>query len=234
MSPAARQRRLLTRASPSPILFLDPDERRVARLRILELIILAALAAVVLFQLYAVLGRRVGRGPEEAARAPVTPPEPQRLTPPATEAAAGSTVGVAALRARDPSFDVGAFLQGARQAYQMIVTAFATGDRATLKPLLSEEVMTGFDAAISQREAEGRTENVDFLQTPRADFEGVNLVGDVAKASVRFLAEFRARSKGPEGETVDDRRTAEIWTFQRNLKSRDPNWTLVHVDAAEA
>ena len=56
----------------------------------------------------------------------------------------------------------------------------------------------------------------------------------LAKASVRFLAEFRSRSKGPEGEAVDDRRTAEIWTFQRNLKSRDPNWTLVHVDAAEA
>jgi predicted lipid-binding transport protein (Tim44 family) len=145
-----------------------------------------------------------------------------------------SSVGIAALRARDPSFDVAAFLQGARQAYQMIVTAFATGDRATLRPLLSDEVMNGFDVAIRQREEEGRTENVDFLQPPRADFEGVNLVGDLAKASVRFLAEFRSRSKGPEGEAVDDRRTAEIWTFQRNLKSRDPNWTLVHVDAAEA
>ncbi len=203
-------------------------------MRILELIILAALAAVVLFQLYAVLGRRVGRGPDDATRAPATPPEPPRLAPPPAEAAGASTSGVAALRARDPSFDVAAFLQGARQAYQMIVTAFATGDRAALKPLLSEEVMTGFDAAIRRREAEGRTENVDFLQPPRADFEGVNLVGDLAKASVRFLAEFRSRSKGPEGETVDDRRTAEIWTFQRNLKSRDPNWTLVHVDAAEA
>jgi predicted lipid-binding transport protein (Tim44 family) len=203
-------------------------------LRILELIILAALAAVVLFQLYAVLGRRVGRGPEDA-RPPVTPPEPQRLAPSAVEGGAGpSAGGVAALRARDPSFDVAAFLQGARQAYQMIVTAFATGDRATLRPLLSDEVMTGFDAAIRERESEGRTESVDFLQPPRADFEGVNLIGDLAKASVRFLAEFRSRSKGPEGETVDDRRTAEIWTFQRNLKSRDPNWTLVHVDAAEA
>jgi predicted lipid-binding transport protein (Tim44 family) len=205
-------------------------------LRILELIILAALAAVVLFQLYAVLGRRVGRGPEDAARPPVTPPEPQRLAPAAAEAVAdpGSSAGVAALRARDPSFDVGAFLQGARQAYQMIDTAFATGDRAALEPLLSDEVMSGFDDAIRQREGEGRTEVVDFLQPPRADLETVNLVGDLAKASVRFLAEFRSRSKGPEGETVDDRRTAEIWTFQRNLKSRDPNWTLVHVDAAEA
>jgi predicted lipid-binding transport protein (Tim44 family) len=202
-------------------------------LRIIELIILAALAAVVLFQLYAVLGRRVGRGSQATTQPPGAALEPQRLTPPLLDAGA-SVSGLAALRARDPAFDVGAFLSGARQAYQMIVTAYASGDRAALAPLLSDEVMGGFDAAIRQREAEGRTESIDFLQAPRADFEGVSLSGDLAKASVRFLAEFRSRSKGPEGEAVDDRRTAEIWTFQRNLKSRDPNWRLVHVDAAEA
>ena len=202
-------------------------------LRILELIILAALAGVVLFQLYAVLGRRVGRGAEDPSPAPVGPLETQRVNPPMIETVA-SVDGLAAMRARDPSFDVGMFLQGARQAYQMIVTAFAAGDRAILTPLLSEEVMAGFDGVIGQREADGRTETVEFLQPPRADFEGVNVAGDLAKASVRFLAEFRSRTKGPEGEAVDDRRTAEIWTFQRNLKSRDPNWLLIHVDAAEA
>ncbi len=202
-------------------------------LRIVELIILAALAAVVLFQLYAVLGRRVGRGAEETPRVIPATGDAQRLAPPAAELPA-TVSGLAALRARDPSFDVAAFLAGARQAYQMIVTGFAAGDRTALRPLLSDEVMRGFESAIRQRESEGRTETVDFLQTPRADFEGVNLAGDLAKASVRFLAEFRSRTKGPEGEAVDDRRTAEIWTFQRNLKSRDPNWTLIHVDAAEA
>jgi predicted lipid-binding transport protein (Tim44 family) len=185
-------------------------------LRIVELIILAALAAVVLFQLYAVLGRRVGRGADETPRAVPATLDAQRVSPLAAEAPA-SAGGLAAVRARDPNFDVAAFLGGARQAYQMIVTAFAAGDRAALRPLLSEEVMRGFEDAIRQREAEGRTETVDFLQPPRADFEGVNLAGDLAKASVRFLAEFRARTKGPEGEAVDDRRTA-----------------LIHVDAAEA
>ncbi len=203
-------------------------------MRILELIILAALAAVVLFQLYAVLGKRVGRGADETPRVPgPSPLEAQRLAPPTVELPAGSS-GLAAMRARDPSFDIAGFLAGARQAYQMIVGAFAAGDRTVLRPLLSPEVMSGFDHAIRQRETEGRTETVEFLQAPRADFEGVTLVGDLAKASVRFLAEFRSRTKGPEGEAVDDRRTAEIWTFQRNLKSRDPNWTLIHVDAAEA
>ncbi len=202
-------------------------------MRALELIILAAVAAVVLFQLYAVLGRRVGRGPEDAARPPVAPLDAPRMGAPAIDAPPPSS-GVAAVRARDPNFDIPHFVEGARAAYQMIVTAFAAGDRSALSGLLAPPVMDGFDSAIRQREAEGRTESVEFLQTPRADFEGVEVVGDVAKAAVRFLAEFRSRSKGPEGEAVEDRRTAEVWTFERNLKSRNPNWMLIHVDAAEA
>jgi predicted lipid-binding transport protein (Tim44 family) len=140
-------------------------------LQALELIIFAALAAVVLFQLYAVLGRRVGRQPE--------------------------------------------------------------GDRPTLQNLLTPGVYSTFDSALATREAEGRSETTEFLQAPRADLEDVSLVGDMARVKVRFLAEFRTRSKGPEGEAVDDRRTAEIWTFERNVNSRDPNWALAQVEPAE-
>jgi predicted lipid-binding transport protein (Tim44 family) len=204
-------------------------------LQVFELIILAVLAAVVLFQLYAVLGRKVGRGPEDVSRVPAAGPalaQPRGPAPAAEDDL--PTTGVAALRSRDPAFDVSHFLQGASQAYQMIVKAFADGDRATLKPLLAPDVMAGFETAIDARESEARTESVEFLQPPRADLESVDVTGDLVKAAVRFLAEFRSRSKGPEGEGVDDRRTAEIWTFERNLKSRNPNWTLIHVDAAEA
>ncbi len=201
----------------------------------MELIILAVLAGVVLFQLYAVLGRKVGRGPE--ATAP-SHPAPAALDAPRTPLGAleeaAPLSGVAALRARDASFDPGQFLQGARQAYQQIVRAFAEGDRATLKPLLAPAVMDGFEAAIAEREAAGRTETVEFLQPPRADLESVSMVDDLARAAVRFLAELRNRTKDASGEGVDDRRTAEVWTFERNVKSRNPNWTLIHVDAAEA
>ncbi len=200
-----------------------------------QLIILAVLAAVVLYQLYSVLGKRVGRQPEDMAKVDVGAPNSEVALPPlpAIEADAGLT-GLAALRARDTSFDVGRFLQGAKGAYEMIVTAFAKGEREVLKRLLSEDVLAGFENAITTRETEGRTETIEFLQTPRADLEKVDVAADRARVSVRFLAELRTRSKGPEGEAVDDQRTAELWTFERNLKSRDPNWTLVHVDAAEA
>ena len=206
-------------------------------MQVLELIIFAGLAAIVLYQLYSVLGRRVGRQPEdqqpqtEVARSPVRPLDPS--AEPIDDGVA--LTGLAAVKALDPSFDVGRFLGGAKHAYEMIVRAFADGDRETLKNLLAPEVLASFEGAIDQREAEGRTESVEFFYPPRADLERADVgPGDLARVVVRFLAEFRSRSKGPEGEAVDDRRTAELWTFERNLKSRDPNWTLVHVDAAEA
>jgi predicted lipid-binding transport protein (Tim44 family) len=205
-------------------------------LQVLELIIFAGLAAIVLYQLYSVLGRRVGRQPEDTPAAEATQATvraPDRAPEPYDDGIA--LTGLAAVKAKDPSFDVTRFLQGAKGAYEMTVKAFAAGDRGTLRNLLGPGVMASFDTAIAQREAEGRTETVEFLHQPRADFEKAEVFGDdLGRVTVRFLAEFRSRTKGPEGEGVDDRRTAELWTFERHLKSRDPNWTLVHVDAAEA
>jgi predicted lipid-binding transport protein (Tim44 family) len=198
------------------------------------MIIIAVVAGVVLYQLYAVLGRRVGRQPEDMAQAQAVPRVGQAdAYAPAAETAP-SPQGVAAIRARDPAFDVAKFLAGARQAYETIVTAFATGDRPTLQRLVAPSVLPRFETAMAKRESENRSETVEFTHPPRSDFEGAEVNGDMARAKVRFLAEFRSRTKGPEGEGVDDRRTAELWTFERRLSSRDPNWTLIRVDAAEA
>src|SRR5690606_5227575 len=98
-----------------------------------------------------------------------------------------------------------------KAAYEMIVKAFAEGDKATLKGLLAPPVMESFEAVIDRRQAEGRSETVEFFHAPRADLEKAEVAsGDLARLTVRFLAEFRSRSKGPEGEAVDDRRTAEL------------------------
>lgn len=203
----------------------------------LELIIFAGLAAIVLYQLYAVLGRRVGRQPEDSPAAPVATSAVDRGKDNQNQTSEDgvSLTGLAAVRSKDPTFEVSRFLGGAKSAYEMIVTAFAAGDRAQLRNLLAPPVMAGFDTAIAAREAESRTETVEFQHPPRADLEKAEVVGaDLARVTVRFLAEFRSRTKGPEGEGVEDRRTAELWTFERHLKSRDPNWKLIHVDAAEA
>jgi predicted lipid-binding transport protein (Tim44 family) len=203
-------------------------------LQVLELLIFAVVAAVILYQLYAVLGRRVGRQPEDnpelARKAPALEAGGAALLP-ADSPALG---GVAAIRAKDTAFDLDKFLAGARSAFQTIVQAYAAADRETLKPLLAPEVSAAFEAGMDRRAAEGRTETVEFLQPPRADLEDAAVEAELARIKVRFLAEFRNRSKGPEGEAVDDRRTAEVWTFERPLASRDPNWVLARVEAAEA
>ena len=195
------------------------------------ILIFAAVAAVVLYRLYDVLGRRVGRQPVDEAEPRL---RGQADAPVSGEAQNVDPAGLTALKAREPGFDPGKFLDGAREAYQTIVRAFANGDRAALKPLLTPAVDQSFEAAITRRETEGRSEITEFLHPPRADLDRVDVEGDVARARVRFLAELRTRSKGPEGEAVDDRRTAELWTFERRIGASDPNWALARVEAAEA
>lgn len=205
----------------------------------LTLLILAALAGFVLFQLYNVLGKRVGRQPEDVkesdkrALAPMLgkkPDAPAREPRPSTDPMAPA---IAAFRQRDPTFEGPKFLDGARKAFETIVSAYAAGDRESLRPLLAPPVMGAFEQGITAREQAGRTETVEFLHAVRPDLEGLDVDGNTGRARVRFLSELRTRSKGPEGEAVDDRRTAEVWTFERSLISRDPNWTLVRVEAAE-
>jgi predicted lipid-binding transport protein (Tim44 family) len=204
--------------------------------QLLIYLIFAVLAVVVLYNLYAVMGRRIGRQPGEAASgAPAGAPADTRAQRPAQPGNEVELTGLAALAAKDPGFDAGKFLQGAQAAYQMIVRAFASGDRQTLKGLVSSQVMTGFERAMAERDAQGRTETAEFEHLPRADIETGEVDGDVARVRVRFLAEFRSRVRGSDGgESAEDRRTAKAWTFERPLSSRDPNWTLVRVDAAEA
>jgi predicted lipid-binding transport protein (Tim44 family) len=203
--------------------------------QVLELFIFAGLAAVVLFMLYSVLGRRVGRQPQEGF-GPVRLKLAEGRGARATEEVAIEVQhpGLAAIKARDPGFELPKFLDNARTAYQDIVKAFVGGDRAALRSLTAPEVLDAWEPAIAAREVEGSTESVEFIHTPRADLEEADVTGALAKLKVRFLAELRSRvSRGGE-ETSAERRTAEIWTFERPLDGREQGWTLARVDAAEA
>ena len=205
------------------------------------LIIAAVVALFVLFQLYNVLGKKIGRQPEDSARplpklgaAPATASAPEAgPRSPALEAAA--LAAISGLKAREPGFDPSRFLEGARQAHETIVPAYATGDRDALKPLLTEPVMRSFEAGITAREARGEVEQSEFLHPPRADLELATVEGERAVAKVRFLAELRNRVTPADGEErIEERRTAEHWTFERLLGAEDPNWVLARVEPASA
>lgn len=231
--------RPLTRGDYASILEPQTHDRSDLNLTVLQLILLALVAAVALLQLYAVLGRRMGRQPEERTAQPEPagavrrPAVPLTTEPAPVEETPG---GLSAVRARDPGFDPQVFLANTRNSYRTIVTAYAAGDRDALAPLLTEEVRKAFEAGIAERESAGRVESVDMPHPPRCDVEDVEIDGDKARIAVRFLGELVQTVKSPEDAEarVLQRRTAELWTFERNLADRDGGWRLAGVDVAEA
>ncbi len=144
--------------------------------------------------------------------------------------------GLLAIYKYDRSFDPEPFLQGAKQAYEMIVSAFASGDRKTLKDLLSREVFDGFTAAIGEREGRGELVDQQFVGIKKADIAGAEVQNGAASVTVRFLSELITATRDKAGSVVsgDPQRISEvtdIWTFSRDVSNKraldNPNWKLV-------
>jgi len=132
----------------------------------------------------------------------------------------------------DPSFTPKSFLNGAASAYEMIVTAFAAGDKRTLKNLLDKDVYEGFEAAINAREAEGKTVDFTFVGLPNIEYVQAEMDKRIANITMRFDAEVVSATKDAEGNLVEGHEEQVVnisdeWTFSRNTRSRDPNWKLV-------
>jgi predicted lipid-binding transport protein (Tim44 family) len=136
----------------------------------------------------------------------------------------------------DSSFDAQAFITGARGAYEMIVNAYAEGDRRTLKSLLSREVYDGFEAAIAGREKRGETVENHFVSIDEAEVTSAELRGRTAQVTVRFVSKLITAIRDSAGKVIDGNAekvsdVTDIWTFARDVTSRDPNWKLVATEA---
>jgi predicted lipid-binding transport protein (Tim44 family) len=137
----------------------------------------------------------------------------------------------------DPTFEPDSFLAGARAAYEIIVTAFAEGNRKTLKNLLSSEVYQGFAGAISERESRGEQIDQSFVGIKSADIVEAELKNGIAQLTIKFVSELITATRDRVGEVIagDPKRIKEvtdIWTFAREVVSRDPNWKLIATQAA--
>jgi len=228
-------------------------------------IIFLALAVFIFFRLRSVLGQRTGRerppydpySARDAVRSPANdkivtlpqrPAEPavsrpaEPAPPPADRwkdvAESGSSVaaGLDAIAAADPSFDAKHFITGARAAYEMIVTAFAEGDRRQLRSLLSREVFDGFDAAITERENRGETAETRFVSIDGATITAAELRGRTAQITVRFVSKLISATRDRSGTVIDGNAekvtdVTDVWTFARDVSSRDPNWKVVATEA---
>jgi predicted lipid-binding transport protein (Tim44 family) len=212
-----------------------------------EIVLLAMIALFVGLRLYAVLGQRTGHEQQPVIR-PEAAPEAKPLAPVADLPAnnsepsglaydKGAAAGIGAIIAADPTFDVARFIEGAQAAYRMTLEAFWKGDREELGWLANDSVRGAFEEAIDAREAAGETVENRLVGIERATIEDARLAGKVAEIEVRFDAFIAAITRNREGEVVagsmsDAVPTKDLWTFQRDLKSRDPNWRLVETDEA--
>ena len=154
-------------------------------------------------------------------------------------AKADSPLGQAhtALIKTDPGFDPTQFLDGAKMAYEMIVAAFAEGDEKTLNQLLGEDVLDGFTRAIGEREERGETHHTTLVGIDKADIIEAELKDKQAFVTVKFVSELISVTRDAAGAVVDGdpkkvREVTDIWTFARDMASRNPNWKLVATEAA--
>ncbi len=228
-------------------------------------IIFLALAVFIFLRLRSVLGQRTGRerpphdpyaardvrtAPNDGkvvtlpGRAPDTtqkaeePVEPSERWKGIAEPGSALAKGLDAIASEGPTFDAKHFLPGARAAYEMIVTAFATGDRRQLKNLLSREVYEGFETAISERQQRGETVETRFVAIERADLQSAEARGKTAQITVQFVSQLVSVTRDRSGTVIDgspDKVTdvTDVWTFARDTGSRDPNWKLVATEAGQ-
>ncbi|WP_338447236.1 Tim44/TimA family putative adaptor protein [Pelagerythrobacter marensis] len=213
---------------------------------IYEIVILAMIAAFLGMRLYSVLGRRAeheeepiptrfdkGKQDTETAAIPI---RRQAIPAPRTGGAVPAVDrGVQEIAAADRSFDLIAFLEGAKGAYAMILEAFWKGDRETLRELCDDDVYAGFDAAIAAREEAGETLDNRLIRIEDTTVHSAHLEGRRARIAVRFVADIAAVTRDRDGNVVagsldDAIESRDVWTFSRNVDSSDPNWLLDETD----
>jgi predicted lipid-binding transport protein (Tim44 family) len=217
----------------------------------IDILLLAMVAGFVAFRLYTVLGRRTGheRSPEDAQ---VRVPDPVRAKKPAAKdnvvtlpergsssAAAASPLarGMMDIKLADRGFDEEKFLQGARAAHEMIVTAYAKGDRETLRPLVNDDVFGAFEGGIRGREQRKERVDFEFVRLKSSRISGAEMKGRMAEVTVALeseiiLAAYDQTGHLIEGEPKTPHTVTDVWTFARDTKSRDPNWSLVATGSA--
>ncbi len=146
--------------------------------------------------------------------------------------------GLMGIIEQDQSFEPAEFLGGARAAYEMIVLAFANGDRRTLKDLLSKDVFEGFDAAIGDRETRSEKVETQFVSIDKAEISDAQLRGKSAQVTVRFHSKLITATRNAAAEVIDGSPekvidVVDIWTFARDVGVRDPNWRLIATESAQ-
>ena len=215
----------------------------------IDLILFAMIAAFLVFRLRGVLGRRTGHErppPDPHAKLTGEPPPKDNVvdlhdrsglveedeTIAAEDSDDPLVAGVAQVQTADSNFNPDEFCEGAGAAFEMVVQAFAAGDLKILRSLLNDEVYDNFSAAVEQREEAEEELETTVIGIKSGDILEARLEGRMAFVTVKFQSEQVNVTRDNSGAVVDGDPTqvtdvTDIWTFARNTRARDPNWTLV-------
>src|ERR1700761_3676369 len=197
----------------------------------IDLVLFGMIAAFLVLRLRSILGRRTGFERQVPPYQPQQPPraagpviegraEPATPAPPQTIPDASTPTGqvLARMREIDRGFDASRFLNGVDQAFRMIVTAFASGDRTTLRSLLADDTYQAFEQAISRREAAGETQVSEIRSIDRLAIEQAELKGQTGLLTVRIVSDQISFTKDASGKplTGTDAVTeiTDLWTFE--------------------
>ncbi|MBJ3761537.1 Tim44 domain-containing protein [Maribius pontilimi] len=213
---------------------------------IIQLLVLAGIALFLILRLKSVLGTRDGfeKPPvthEKTSSARGKRPEfevieggPDRDITDHVEDGSESAKALAGMKMAEPGFNVGEFLGGARGAYEMILTAFESGDISDVRGFLHEDVAEAFDAVIAERKEKGLIVDSEIVGVRDVELYKASFDRETKRAEVttRFLAELIVAVRDQTGEIVEGdpneiQRQRDTWTFARTMGSDDPNWVLV-------
>jgi predicted lipid-binding transport protein (Tim44 family) len=214
------------------------------------IVILALVALFIGLRLYSVLGERTGHEQQPILKpadpdARVGPQVSQPSPPPSASAEPGDMAfvptagpGVRAILAADPTFDVAKFLDGAKAAYRLILEAFWKGDLDAIRSHVDDHVYETFATAVEQRQKDGLTLDNRLVNIERAVISEATAERGVAILTVRFEADIAAVTRNSARDVVagsmsDAVQTRDLWTFRRDITSRDPNWVLIETDEDE-
>jgi len=213
----------------------------------IDILFFAMVAAFIALRLRSVLGRRTGQERRRTGGWMSTRPNgagdnvvalPDRAKSVDAEQAFDEITdervrqGLIEIRRAEPSFDLAHFMTGARAAFEMIVEAFSAGDKDALRPLLEDDVFEGFARAIDQREAEGQVLETRLVTVRTQEVAAASMVGARARIALRFVSDQinvlrDAQGRILEGDPSTAEEVVDLWTFERDTRSRDPNWALV-------
>lgn len=151
---------------------------------------------------------------------------------PAEEPVSPLAAGLTQIKLADKSFDEDEFAAGARTAFEMVVAAFAQGDTGTLRPLLSNDVYADFAGAIEERQKAGHILETTLVGLQETAVVEAEVQGRTAFVTLKFVSEQVNVMRDKDGELIEGdpnqvTTVTDLWTFARNTRSRDPNWTLV-------